>query len=150
MPRSTLCRKEGFVVVDARFRRVKVKHPGYVALHHAIGGMSPRAFVEIARKGETSEVEAAFPELAEQIQKARDAVNALVVEVETDYARLAHHETQKAFALDATKTRCSAALFMLRAKKTPSVRDWLAQVPIDSAMRLLGYRTDVSAKEAFE
>lgn len=132
--------QEGYVVCDAAFRRVKVKHPGYVALHHAKEGLSAKAFVEIARKGETSEVLVAFPEFAPMLDEARARLDAIVGEVEGDYARLHDIAEQKAFALEAVKTRCSAALFQLRAGKAPSVREFFAKQPIETLMRQLGYK----------
>lgn len=131
--------QEGYVVVDKHFNRIKVKHPGYVALHHAKDGLGIRAFVDIARSGEVPEVIAAFPELKPQLDEVRSRLDALVAEVERDYEALRGIETQKDFAMKATKTRCSAALFMLRAGKTPSVRDYFAGVHVDQAMKVLGY-----------
>lgn len=132
--------QEGYVVCDAAFRRIKVKHPGYVALHHAKDGLSTRAFVEIARSGETPEVISAFPELAPQLDEARARLGGLVAEVESDYERLRHIDAQKAFALEAVKTRCSSALFMLRSGKASSCRAFFAGMQIDQLMKLLGYK----------
>ncbi len=132
--------QEGYVVVDAAFRRIKVKHPGYVALHHAKDGMSQRAFIAIAQSGEVSEVIAAFPEFKPMLDDTRARFDALCAEVEADYARLRGIETQKAFALEAVKTRCSAALFAVRSGKASSVRGHFAGVHVDQMMRLLGYR----------
>lgn len=133
-------KQEGYVVVDAAFRRVKVKHPGYVALHHAKGGMTRKAFVEIARSGETSEVIAAFPEFKPLLDEACSKVNALVADIESDYARLAAIPEQKAFAIEAMKTRCSGALFALRTKKAASARESVAKMRMENLMELLGYR----------
>lgn len=130
--------QEGYVVVDGAFRRIKVKHPGYVALHHAKDGMSYKAMVEIVRSGESPEVIAAFPELGAMFAAIKASFDATVAELETTYARIADIAEQKAFALEATKTRCSAPLFALRSKKTPSVRAWLAKAPIDTVSALLG------------
>lgn len=144
--------QEGYVVVDAVFNRVKVKHPGYVALHHAKDGLSRKAFVQIARTGETSEVLAAFPEFAPMLDDAKARVEAVVAEIEADYLRLRDIAEQKAFAIEALKTRCSAALFQVRAKKAESVRAFLRDMHIDRAMELLGYRggDEAVAKEAAE
>jgi hypothetical protein len=131
---------EGYVVVDGQHRRVKVKHPGYVALHHAKDGLSLRAFVDIARRGETSEVISAFPEFGAEVERIRRSLDAMVTEIETDYARLAGIPEQKAFALEAVKTKCSAALFNVRAKKSASVREYLANVPVDNVIKLLGLK----------
>lgn len=138
---------EGYVVVDAAFNRIKVKHPGYVALHHAKDGLTQRAFVEIARKGEVSEVLTAFPEFRPLLDDATRRLDALTLKVEADYARLMDIPEQKAFAFEALKTRCSSALFAVRAKKALSVRDFFAKQPIDALMRLLGYKDAIIPKE---
>jgi hypothetical protein len=138
--------QEGYVVVDKHFNRIKVKHPGYVALHHTKDGLGIRAFVDIARSGEVPEVIAAFPELKPQLDEVRARLDALVAEVERDYEALRGIETQKDFAIKATKTRCSAALFMLRAGKTPSVREYFAGVHVDQVMKLLGYKASEEQK----
>jgi hypothetical protein len=134
--------QEGYVVVDGAYRRIKVKHPGYVALHHAKDGLSQKAIVDIARSGEVPEVMTAFPELAPMLDDARDRLAALVGQVEADYARLAHHAEQKAFAAEALKTKCSAALFQIRAKKTPGAAHFFAGMQLDRLMDLLGYGSD--------
>jgi hypothetical protein len=131
--------QEGYVVVDSAFRRIKVKHPGYVALHHAKDGMSKKTIVEIVRSGESSEVLTAFPELAPMVDDVRASFGAVVREIESDYARLRDIPEQKAFAAETLKTSCSGALFALRAKKTTSVRQWLRDARIDTVVDLLEY-----------
>ena len=106
--------QEGYVVVDGAFNRVKIKHPGYIALHHAKDGMGPRAFVEIARTGEVGEVLVAFPEFRPLIEDAKARYTALIERVTGDFERLKDIPTQKDFALEALKTPCSAALFHMR------------------------------------
>jgi hypothetical protein len=139
---------EGYVVVDGEHRRVKVKHPGYVALHHAKDGMSMRAFVEMARSGETGEVIAAFPEFASRLTEVRERYESMVAEVANDYERLRAIPEQKAFAIEATKTRCSSALFMTRAGKCTSVRRYLESVPADKMVQWLGLKDEPQAEAA--
>lgn len=131
--------QEGYVIVDEQFRRIKVKHPGYVALHHAKDGMTTKAFVEITRTGEASETIAAFPEFKPLLDDAQERYNKLLAEIEADY--LAHKDIkeQKDFALAVKNSRCSGALFNLRAGKVKSIREYLAKCHIDTMMRLLGY-----------
>ena len=137
--------QEGYVIVDAGFNRIKVKHPGYVALHHAKDGMTTRAFVQIARSGEKPEVLVAFPELRPLLDDASANLSSLVSRVEAEYESLRAIETQKDFALRAVKTNCSAALFALRTGKVGSVREWFATAPLDNVVRMLGYKTDAPA-----
>jgi hypothetical protein len=132
--------QEGYVIVDKDFHRVKVKHPGYVALHHAKGGLSRKAFIEIARTNEVSEVEVAFPEFKPYIEETKERYERLVAEVEADYWRLQDIVEQKDFARHAVVTRCASALFAVRAKKAPSVKEFFREYRVDSLMGLLGYK----------
>lgn len=135
--------QEGYVVVDANFNRVKCKSPAYVALHHMKDGLqSRRALVEVMRSGEIEEVVNYFPEYKEVLLEAKDRMDALVSELESTYDSIKDIQNQKEFALKACATKCSSALFSFRAKKTPSIRRYLADIHIDSAMGLLGYKTD--------
>ncbi len=134
--------QEGYVVVDDAFNRIKVKHPGYVALHHAKDGLSQRAFVDIARSGETPEVIAAFPEFRPMLDDAKGRLDRLVAEVDVDFSAIKDIPIQRDFALKATKTRCPAALFAVRAGKAPSVREHFAGVHVDQLMKLLGYGSE--------
>lgn len=136
---------EGYVVVDGAFNRVKVKHPGYVALHHAKDGLCDKAFVEIARSGETSELVAVFPEIAERLEDAKRKVDALADRLTG--AWVAHREApdQKSFALAVKDLPCSSALFLMRAGKISNVREHLAAMPVATLMRHLGYRDEEAA-----
>jgi hypothetical protein len=132
--------QEGYVIVDGFHNRIKVKHPGYVALSQMKSGLSPKSFVEAIRKGETTEVLAHFPELEPTFLPIQTAFEALAAEVEADYRELAGIETQKEFAEQALKRRCSAALFSMRAGKVSSVREYFAVCTIAQMIRLLGIR----------
>jgi hypothetical protein len=124
--------QEGYVVCDANFNRVKVKHPGYVALHHAKDGLTEKAFIEICRKGETCEVLAAFPEFRPMMERIQSQLDTYVLELEKDYERIKHIPVQKNFALEAVKTRNPAALFQLRAGRVQSIRDYVAEMRIEN------------------
>lgn len=133
--------QEGYVVVDQLFNRVKIKHPGYVLLHHAKDGlMSQKSIVEIARTGEIPEVLIAFPEYKPAFDEAQSRLRNLIAELETQYAAIKDITEQKAFALQAVKSKCSGALFTLRAKKVHSFGQYFAEMQIDSVMKLLGYK----------
>lgn len=137
--------QEGYVVVDGGFRRVKVKHPGYVALHQLKAEFSPRRLLEVVRSGEIGEVLTYFPEWKGDLDAIKSRYDALLAELEVDYARLRDIPVQKDFALEAVKTRCSAALFQMRGKKTPSIRQFLADTHIDNLMKTLNIRDEAPA-----
>jgi len=137
--------QEGYVVVDAAFNRIKIKHPGYVALHHAKDGMGPKAFVQIARSGEQSEVLAAFPEFEPLINDARLRYVTLVSRVRDEYERLKHLPTQKEFALEAVKTPYSAPLFQMR--KGVELEAFFRDVAIEKLMSWMGVEDAAPAAE---
>lgn len=132
--------QEGYVRVDANFNRDKCKCPSYVALHHAKDGLSAslKNFVEIIRKGESAEWLSAFPELLESMNRIQMKYLELVVSLQEEYIRHANIPVQKDFAMAVVgKSRCSAALFALRAGKVRSIKEYLANCSIDSLMHLL-------------
>lgn len=132
--------QEGYVVVDADFRRVKVKHPGYVALHQLKDGMGPRRVMTVVQTGEVGEVLAAFPEWEAEFTETQAAYAGLCDELEGAYTRLRDLPVQKDFALEAVKTRFPRALFQLRSGRAASVRAALRDVPPESLLRALGLR----------
>ena len=138
--------QEGYVIVDAAFRRVKVKSPAYVAIHHMRDGFGPRRLVEVIRIGETSELLAHFPEWRPDFDAMQSKYDALVQTIETDYERFKDIPGQKEFALEAVKTVCSAALFQIRKGKVGSVRQFLAEMHINRVLDLLHVR-DVVPEE---
>ena len=138
--------QEGYVVVDGAFNRVKIKHPGYIALHHAKDGMGPKAFVEIARTGEVGEVVSAFPEFRPLIEDAKARYTALVERVTGDFERLKSIHTQKEFAFEALKTPCSAALFHMR-KTGADAASFFRVVGIEKLMGWMGMAEEQAATE---
>ena len=132
--------QEGYVVVDAKFNRIKVKHPGYVALHHMKSGMSMRRILEVVRAGEVSEVIAHFPEYSDAINKVQAAIDTLRSTVAADYERCKHETDRKAFAMLATKTAYPDALFSIFSKKASSADDWVANLRNESLYDRLGLK----------
>jgi len=134
--------QEGYVVIDAAHRRIKVKHPLYVAIHHMRSAISKKAFLEVVRAGETPEVIAYYPELTAEFAAVAADYQALCREADVAYASHTHLETQKEFALAIGKHRCSAALFKIRAGQVQNAAEFYAGVPLSNLMRLLGYKDE--------
>lgn len=128
---------EGFVVVDRDYNRVKIKSPRYVAIHHLKDTLTTRGLLEMVKAGEEHEVLTYFPELRAAYEETAARFAALVAELEADYARLAHIDAQKDFALEAVKTRWSGALFTVRKGQAASIREALCKVPADKLESLI-------------
>jgi hypothetical protein len=129
---------EGYVIRDKNFSRVKVKSPRYVLLHQLKGSMTPKKILEAVRLGETSEVLAYFPEFGEEFLKTKSKYDALVSEVQAEYAKVAHIGDQKEFALAIKHLKYAGALFMLRKGVVRNVAESLIKMNIDTLMQLLG------------
>lgn len=131
-------KQEGYVVVDENFNRNKLKHPGYVAIHRLKDGFGPRRLVEILLAGESSEFITYFPEWEEDFKKVENLLNSLCSELEFTYNKIKDIKEQKAFAIEAMKTRCGHALFALRTGKVTSIKEFLSNIHIHTVMQLLG------------
>lgn len=134
--------QEGYVVVDGNYNRVKIKHPGYVALHHLKDGFGPRRIVEIIRASEKPEVLTYFPEWTEQFNDSQNRYDRLVQETIDLYEKIKDIPVQKDFALavQAHRPAVPAALYRLRAGQIDSVKQHLADMPIQALMKILGLR----------
>lgn len=134
--------QEGFVVVDGNFNRVKVKHPGYVALHHLKDGFGPRRIVEIIRASETSEVLTYFPEWTAQFVDTQKRYDELVDGLNAIYADIKDLPVQKDFALalQARKARVPGALYGLRSGGIQTVKEFIADMNIRNLMSVLGLK----------
>lgn len=137
-------RGEGFVVCDEGFRRVKIKSPGYVALHQLRDRLSTPRLLEIVRRGEIEEVVAYFPLLAPHFADISARYDALIAQVEADFEAVRIIETPREFAETAKIRVCSAALFALRSGKANSAREFFTAFNLAPLLKLLGLREAVA------
>lgn len=127
-------RLEGYVIYGPFGSMAKLKHPGYVALHHMVSSTSSKSMLDIIRQGEVAEVLTAFPEYKPQFDALQSKYDALVRKITDAYAEHQHHKTQKEFALAVKELPFSAALFSLRKAKVANVEQFLVELPIDKLM----------------
>jgi len=150
--------QEGYVISDGE-GRMKVKHPGYVAIHHAKDGFTTRNLINIVKNGEVAEVFAAalttafpgmdqkdipevfntFPDLTRQLEEIRKRFNLLVQITESDFATYRHLTPKKAFAIAVKDMLHAAALFKMYDSKVTSAQEYYATRSADQLMYLLGY-----------
>jgi len=140
--------QEGYVVIDQRFHRVKVKHPGYVLLHHLKSSASPKNMLEVIRRGETTEVLANFPEWTDVIDKMQARYDALTMNLEQFWGSIKPKTTtllavasdkpsRKIFAGEASRCLIPGAMFSLLDERVKDAREYLKEMPIDSLAHLL-------------
>jgi len=135
---------EGYVVAqflpDGRVIRVKVKHPGYLAIHHLKEGNSKKRLLELIRTGEEGEFLSYFPEYGPQFDEIRGKFEALVSELESAWEANRGIENQKDFALQVKDLRMSGVIFGVR-RMGGTIRGRLAEVPIDNLAAAIGLRS---------
>jgi T4 RnlA family RNA ligase len=144
--------QEGYVVVDGSFNRNKVKSPAYVAIHHmrGNGGPSPKSLLQIVRTNESSELLTHFPEWKPLYDDVKARFDSLLSELEADYTRITAETaggTQKEFAMRATKTKCSGAMFNVRSGKSKSIKAYLNEMDIKHLLELLKLKDDNGSNE---
>lgn len=143
--------QEGYVIVDDAFNRIKVKHPGYVALHHLRDNLTPRGIVDVVRRGEAGEVVASFPEWKPEFDRVTVAYTWLVECIQLRWDQWRHTVIQKEFALAVKDLPYSGVLFALRKGSVTSVREALVNVHIDRLtewLKLGGTNGNSEAREA--
>jgi hypothetical protein len=134
---------EGYVVAqflpDGRVVRAKVKHPGYLAIHHLKEGNSKKRLLELVRTGEEGEFLSYFPEYGPQFDEIRGKFEALVTELETAWETHRGIVDQKEFALKVKDLRMSGVIFGVR-RLGGTIRGRLVEVPIDNLAAAIGLR----------
>lgn len=136
--------QEGYVVVDVHFRRVKIKHPSYVAAHHMVSSLSPKRLLEVVRAGETPEILAYFPEWAAEAEALGRRFKALVMDAEGVYEGVREIPVQKDFALAIKDSKHKAAMFAVRAGKATSLAEFYRTLRIESLADMLGLKEEAN------
>ena len=129
--------REGYVVVDNNFNRIKVKSPQYVALSHIKDGCSIRRIVEIIKTNEHEEFITYFPEFEKVYNLAKGLYENLIKELTNKYQELRHIENQKEFALEALKHKASGVLFSMRNGKITTIKDGVNNIMTKNLVQIL-------------
>lgn len=107
--------REGVVVVDKDFHRVKIKQKSYVKLHHIASNISSeRNMIDLILDGESSEVLAYFPDVQAKFDELEKRLNMLKQKIMTVFGQYNHLESQKEFALAVKDLPYAGFLFRLR------------------------------------
>lgn len=130
-------RHEGLVARDARFHRVKIKSPAFVALHHMRGSLNLRHLLEVVRSHESEEFLAYFPEARPAWAAVRERFQALVAEAEAALARGREVPDDRSFGQSVRDLPYSSLLFAVRKGRSRSVGAVLADMSIQGLEKLL-------------
>lgn len=136
---------EGYVVLSKNknilkgFDRAKIKHPGYVIIHHARDGFNEKSCLDIVRNGEISEVVNAYPEFEKMLQEIKLRYENMLNYIELEYSKYKNILDQKEFALTLKKNnvKCTDIMFCLRNGKTVNTKQFYKNYNLDNLMRII-------------
>ena len=101
--------EEGYVVVDAKFNRIKIKNPAYVAVHHLKGKSAEHNIITIVKSNEIEEFGATFPERKEELYKLKENYDILLAKLNTVWEELKLRKPKN--IMPAEKKKYAAAVF---------------------------------------
>lgn len=152
--------EEGYVVCDANFKRIKVKNPTYLAMHHLKGKMNAYNIMELVKSNEVDEFIATFPERSEEIHQLHNAYENLIVRLDLEFDKL-YNDLLVPDSLQAKGTRKDYALAVLNLcskqdeisfakgffftmidRKVSNAREWLQEVDNKSLYNTLRKNKD--------
>ena len=84
--------EEGYVVVDEKFNRIKIKNPAYVAVHHLKSKTAEYNILEIVKSNEIDEFGATFPERLEEITQLHKNYHDLRIKLNEVWVVLQNHK----------------------------------------------------------
>ena len=121
---------EGYVVVDDKFRRVKVKSPYYFAISKMKESLTASIgyIVEAAVKNEGSEFLSYFEEYTDEFNRIKNLVDAELDRVDRVWKNTKELETQKEFAMAVKDDRLSGLLFSMRKGVVDDARSVLLEM----------------------
>lgn len=118
--------QEGYVLFDKEtHKRIKVKSPAYVAVHHLRGeGLNPKRIKQLVLTNEQDEYLKYFPEDIDMVLPYVDKLARLEVDMVSCYKRNEGIEDQKAFALAVKDEVYSSVMFQARQKGISPLDVW--------------------------
>ena len=131
---------EGYVICDAKFNRIKVKSPQYVAWAHFRSSFSTRKMLQIILNNEGDEFLNYYPEWTKLYNNIYEKYLQLIEEIEITYNEHKSIPVQKDFALAVKHLPYSGILFALRGGKYHSIKAALAKTSIPKIEQLLGVK----------
>lgn len=111
---------EGVVLRDNENRRIKVKNPLYVALHHIKDNgniFNPKRIVPFIMANEIDEVISYFPELKEKVEEYRAKIDAAWNRIDNFWFCYHDEPSQKKFAIAAQKDLGNLSSVVFKARK---------------------------------
>lgn len=138
--------KEGYVVRDKYFNRIKIKNPTYLYLHHLNnnGVLSLSRLLGIVEENELDEFCTYFPEWKEELEKIKEKKEQYLVRLEAAHQALEHKLTNKDWILTTIelKDNISKQIIKLRPDKRKEIATYITKELKDFSSYLFKYLDD--------
>lgn len=137
---------EGYVVVDSKWRRVKIKSPAYVSVHRLINNeLTDEGVLDLIKENEHEEFLVYFPEYKERFNSIErrytqyiDNVRKTLDEADTVKSSIS---TRKEYASWALKQICPSILFMYYdnkiSKDIKSIKEYFGGIPTRKLLKFI-------------
>jgi len=139
--------KEGVVIKDANFNRIKVKNPQYIAFNHLRDSLSTsyKGCVEIILLGKEDDVMGMLPEMiSNRIKRLKPVIAEILRRTQIEYDAIKNIDIMKDFALEAQTKLWPAALFALKRNKVKDLqtfalgnREDITKIPSSATKNML-------------
>jgi hypothetical protein len=80
--------EEGYVVVDGKMDRIKIKNPAYLAVHHLKGKTAEHNIITIVKSNEIEEFTSTFPDRKDELYRLKSSYDSLVSKLEEAWSVL--------------------------------------------------------------
>jgi len=132
--------EEGYIICDAKFNRIKLKNPAYLAAHHLKSKTSAYHIMTIVKTNEIDEYSATFPERREEMDDLKMKYDALTDDLECVWENLKdfkpkniEKKEQKKFAMKVFEVMAknpqvkefSGMFFALKDRKVDNIKDYI-------------------------
>jgi T4 RnlA family RNA ligase len=149
--------EEGFVVVDSKWNRVKVKGPAYIAMHHLHNNgnvINNRRALELVMLNEQDEVISYFPEYKEHFDKISEVFQGYLdrIKADIDFMDSKVFETRKDYALTAKGMTNPEFMFLLLDGKVKKedYESWVRSVAPNKILEYLKFRETKKGRGSVE
>ena len=121
--------EEGYVVVDGKWDRVKIKSPQYIAVHHIKnnGDVNIASIIKLIRENEQAEFLNYFPEFESGVETIKGEIQEIIdgLKIGLEEVKSKEYKTQKDFALSVKDRPYSAFYFSWRKNENLTPEMWL-------------------------
>jgi hypothetical protein len=147
--------EEGYVVVDSKFNRIKIKSPAYVAIHHMKGEgvFSTKNAIDLIKMNTADDYLSYFPEVTDKFMAVKDKFMGVVRKVDDFWKeneeRIRSMETRKEQALTIISGlgELKAAGFSILDGKVKDGFEYFLQVPTKNLVEMFTDRKKTTNKE---